>query len=41
VLSVFTRPDEEIRREIIQVEHLEGVVAVRDRFTYPAPARAH
>ena len=20
-----------------QVEHLEGVVAVRDRFTYPAP----
>jgi hypothetical protein len=21
-----------------QVEHLEGVVAVRDRFTYPAPS---
>jgi CBS domain-containing protein len=82
VLSVFTRPDEEIRREIVQdviadgffldpapfavtveggivtlagpvgsgilganiadqVEHLEGVVAVRDRFTYPTPARAH
>jgi CBS domain-containing protein len=82
VLSVFTRPDEEIRREIIQdviadgffldpapftvtvkdgivtlagalassilgtniadqVQHIEGVVAVRDRFTYPTPARAH
>ena len=82
VLSVFTRPGEEIRREIIQdvitdgffldpapftvtvkdgivtlagalgsailganiadqVQHLEGVVAVRDRFTYPTPARAH
>jgi osmotically-inducible protein OsmY len=24
-----------------QVQHLEGVVAVRDLFTYPAPARAH
>ena len=23
-----------------QVEHLEGVVAVRDRFTYPGPASA-
>jgi len=82
VLSVFTRPDEEVRREIIQdvlmdgffldpapftvtvkdgivtlagamgsgilganiadqVQRLEGVVAVRDRFTYPTPARAH
>jgi CBS domain-containing protein len=82
VLSVFTRPDEEIRREVTQdvimdgffldpalltvtvkdgivtlagalgsgilgtnivdqVQHLEGVVAVRDLFTYPAPARAH
>jgi CBS domain-containing protein len=82
VLSVFARPDEEIRREIVQdviadgffldpapftvtvkdgivtlagvlgsgilganiadqVQHLEGVVAVRDRFTYPTPARAH
>ena len=76
VLSIFRRPDEEIRREVTQdviadgfftdphrftvtvhdgivtlegapgsvvlgssivnqVEHLEGVVAVRDRFTYP------
>ena len=76
VLTVFSRPDEEIRREVTQdviadgfftdparftvtvhngivtlegvpgsavlgasivgqVEHLEGVVAVRDRFTYP------
>lgn len=82
VLSVFARPDEEIRREVTQdvimdgyfldpapftvtvqdgivtlagplgsvilgrniaeaVQHLEGVVAVRDRFTYPLPARAH
>jgi CBS domain-containing protein len=82
VLSVFTRPDEEIRREITQdvimdgfffdpapltvtvkdgivtlagalgsgilgtnianqVQRLEGVVAVRDLFTYPAPARTH
>lgn len=82
VLSVFTRPDEEIRREITQdvimdgffldpapltvtvkdgivtlagalgsgilgtniadqVRHLEGVVAVRDLFTYPMPAQAH
>ena len=82
VLSVFNRPDEEIRREVCQdviadrffldpapftvtvtegivtlagdlgsvvlgrnivdqVRHLEGVVAVRDRFTYPLPARAH
>jgi CBS domain-containing protein len=82
VLSVFTRPDEEVRREIIQdvlmdgffldpapftvtvkdgivtlagalgsgilganiadqAQRLEGVVAVRDRFTYPTPARAH
>jgi CBS domain containing-hemolysin-like protein len=82
VLSVFTRPDEEIRREVSQdviadgffldpapftvtvtdgivtlagdlgsvilgrnivdqVRHLEGVVAVRDRFTYPVPARTH
>jgi len=24
-----------------QVQRLEGVVAVRDRFTYPAPARVH
>jgi hypothetical protein len=24
-----------------QVQHLEGVVAVRDRFTYPTPAPAH
>lgn len=24
-----------------QVQRLEGVVAVRDLFTYPAPARAH
>lgn len=23
---------------IAQVEHLEGVIAVRDRFTYPTPA---
>jgi CBS domain-containing protein len=79
LLSAFTRPDEEIRREITQdviadgfftdpdrlavtvkdgivtlagapgsvilgrniadqVRHVEGVVAVRDRFTYPAPA---
>jgi CBS domain-containing protein len=82
VLSVFTRPDDEIRREIVQdviadgffldpapftvtvqdgivtlagtlgsgilganitdqVQRLEGVVAVRDRFTYPTPVRAH
>jgi CBS domain-containing protein len=82
VLSVFTRPDEEIHREVCQdviadgffldpapftvtvtdgivtlagdlgsvilgrniadqVRHLEGVVAVRDRFTYPLPARTH
>jgi CBS-domain-containing membrane protein len=81
VLSVFTRPDEEIRREVTQdvitdgffldpapftvtvkdgivtlagqlgsvllgrniidqVGHLEGVVAVRDRFSYPLPARS-
>jgi CBS domain-containing protein len=81
VLSVFARPDEEIRREITQdvitdgffldpapftvtvkdgivtlagqlgsfllgrniidqVGHLEGVVAVRDRFSYPLPARS-
>jgi CBS domain-containing protein len=81
VLSVFSRPDEQIRREIIedvildgfftdparftvtvkdgivtlagspgsavlgasivdQVRHVEGVVAVRDRFTYPLAARA-
>jgi CBS domain-containing protein len=81
VLSVFARPDEEIRREVIQdvitdgffldpapftvtvkdgivtlagplgsvilgrniidqVGHLEGVVAVRDRFSYPLPARS-
>jgi CBS domain-containing protein len=80
VLSVFTRPDEEIRREVTQdvimdgyfldpgpftvtvtdgivtlagdlgsvilgrnivdqVRHLEGVVGVRDRFSYPRPAR--
>jgi CBS domain-containing protein len=80
VLSVFTRPDEEIRREVTQdvimdgyfldpgpftvtvtdgivtlagdlgsvilgrnivdqVRHLEGVVGVRDRFSYPLPAR--
>jgi CBS domain-containing protein len=79
LLSAFTRPDEEIRREITQdviadgfftdpdrltvtvrdgivtlagapgsvilgrniadqVRYVEGVVAVRDRFTYPAPA---
>jgi len=79
LLSAFTRPDEEIRREITQdviadgfftdpdrltvtvkdgivtlagapgsailgrniadqVRHVEGVVAVRDRFIYPAPA---
>ena len=79
LLSAFTRPDEEIRREITQdviadgfftdpdrlavtvkagivtlagapgsvilgrniadqVRHVEGVVAVRDRFTYPVPA---
>lgn len=79
LLSAFTRPDDEIRREITQdviadgfftdparftvtvhngivtlegapgsavlgmaiagqVEHLEGVVAVRDRFTYPVPS---
>jgi hypothetical protein len=79
LLSAFTRPDEEIRREITQdviadgfftdpalftvtvkdgivtlagapgsviigrniadqVRHVEGVVAVRDRFTYPALA---
>jgi CBS domain-containing protein len=79
LLSAFTRPDEEIRREITQdviadgfftdpdrltvtvkdgvvtlagapgsvilgrniadqARHVEGVVAVRDRFTYPAPA---
>jgi osmotically-inducible protein OsmY len=24
-----------------QVQHLEGVVTVRDRFTYPTPARVH
>jgi predicted transcriptional regulator len=82
VLSVFARPDQDIRREVTQdvimdgyfldpapftvtvqdgivtlagplgsvilgrniaeaVQHLEGVVAVRDRFTYPLPARAH
>jgi osmotically-inducible protein OsmY len=23
---------------VAQVEHLEGVVAVRDRFSYPSPA---
>jgi CBS-domain-containing membrane protein len=81
VLSVFSRPDEEIRREITQdvildgfftdparfavtvkdgivtlagspggvvlgasivdqVRHIEGVVAVRDRFTYPLAAQA-
>jgi CBS domain-containing protein len=81
VLSVFARPDEEIRREVTQdviadgffldpapftvtvkdgivtlagplgsvilgrniidqVGHLEGVVAVRDRFSYPLPARS-
>jgi CBS-domain-containing membrane protein len=81
VLSVFSRPDEQIRREIIedvildgfftdpgrftvtvkdgivtlagspgsvvlgasivdQVRHVEGVVAVRDRFTYPLAAPA-
>jgi CBS-domain-containing membrane protein len=80
VLSVFTRPDEQIRREVTQdviaegffldpalftvtvtdgivtlagpigsvllgrniadqVGHVEGVVAVRDRFTYPVPAQ--
>jgi CBS domain-containing protein len=79
LLSAFTRPDDEIRREITQdviadgfftdpdlftvtvkdgivtlagapgsvilgrniadqVRHVEGVVAVRDRFSYPAPA---
>jgi CBS domain-containing protein len=82
VLSVFARPDEEIRREVCQdviadgffldpapftvtvtdgivtlagdlgsvilgrniadqVRHLEGVVAVRDRFTYPLPVQTH
>jgi CBS domain-containing protein len=81
VLSVFARPDEEIRREVTQdvitdgffldpapftvtvkdgivtlaghlgsvilgrniadqVRHLEGVAAVRDRFSYPLPARS-
>ncbi|MDQ2816086.1 MAG: CBS domain-containing protein [Actinomycetota bacterium] len=81
VLSVFARPDEEIRREatqdviadgffldpapftvtvkdgivtlagplgsvilgrsiVDQIGHLEGVVAVRDRFSYPLPARS-
>jgi len=79
LLSAFTRPDQEIRREITQdviadgfftdpdrltvtvkdgvvtlagtpgsvilgrniadqARHVEGVIAVRDRFTYPAPA---
>ena len=79
LLSAFTRPDEEIRREITQdviadgfftdpdrltvtvkdgvvtlagapgsvilgrniadqVRHVEGVIAVRDRFTYPVPS---
>ena len=79
LLSAFTRPDDEIRREITQdviadgfftdpdrltvtvkdgvvtlagapgsvilgrniadqAQHVEGVIAVRDRFTYPAPA---
>jgi CBS domain-containing protein len=79
LLSAFTRPDAEIRREVTQdviadgfftdpdrlsvtvkdgivtlagapgsvilgrniaeqVRHVEGVIAVRDRFTYPAPA---
>jgi CBS domain-containing protein len=79
LLSVFTRPDAEIRREVTQdviadgfftdpdrftvtvkdgivtlagapgsvvlgrgiagqVRHVEGVIAVRDRFTYPAPS---
>lgn len=79
LLSAFTRPDDEIRREITQdviadgfftdpdrftvtvkdgvvtlagspgsvilgrniadqARHVEGVIAVRDRFTYPAPA---
>jgi len=79
LLSAFTRPDDEIRREITQdviadgfftdpdrltvtvkdgvvtlagspgsvilgrniadqTRHVEGVIAVRDRFTYPAPA---
>jgi CBS-domain-containing membrane protein len=79
LLSAFTRPDDEIRREVTQdviadgcftdperlmvtvkdgivtlagapgslilgrniadqVRHVEGVIAVRDRFTYPAPA---
>jgi CBS domain-containing protein len=82
VLSVFARPDAEIRREISQdvftdgffldpapftvtvqdgvvtlagrlgsailgrslveaIQQLEGVVTVRDRFTYPLPAPAH
>jgi osmotically-inducible protein OsmY len=82
VLSVFTRPDEQIRREVTQdvlmdgffldpapftvtvqdgivtlagaigsvvlgrniadqAGRVEGVVAVRDRFTYPASAQAH
>jgi CBS domain-containing protein len=81
VLSVFTRPDEDIRREVTQdvildgfftdpdrltvtvkdgivtlagapgsvmlgrniadqVRHVEGVVAVRDRFTYPSATQA-
>ena len=81
VLSVFTRSDEQIRREVTQdviaegffldpapfavtvndgivtlagpigsvilgrniadqARHVEGVVAVRDRFTYPVPAQA-
>ena len=41
VLKVFHRTDEQIRREVTQdviadqVRHLEGVVAVRDRFTFP------
>jgi CBS domain-containing protein len=40
VLSVFTRPDVILGRNIVdQVRHLEGVVAVRDRFSYPLPAR--
>jgi len=50
VLSVFQRSDEIVTLEGApgstvlgaaiagQVEHLEGVVAVRDRFTYPAPS---
>jgi CBS-domain-containing membrane protein len=39
LLAVFDHSDEDIRREILDqvIRHVRGVVAVRDRLSYPHP----